>query len=79
MNVNDKKTTEPMGSGIGNFVKGDEITSIAQLQVGDLLADLSPQFGALNLMNVLPIAEDGTFSVGKSAVETKQDQTLLEF
>jgi hypothetical protein len=56
----DNTTAELRGLGIGTFVKGEEITSIGQLRVGDLLADFSPQFNALNLMKVLEIVEDGS-------------------
>jgi hypothetical protein len=57
MKTQEKKIT---GSGIGKFRKGEEIVSVSQLRVGDLLADFSPQFNAMNLMKVVEIAEDGS-------------------
>jgi len=56
--------TKVRGSGVGNFVSGTEITTIAQLHVGDLAASFSPQFNALNLMRVTRITEDGSRAYG---------------
>ena len=47
-----KPTSAPGGSGFGPYSKGEQITDISNLCVGDLLLEHSVQFNANNVVRV---------------------------
>lgn len=53
--------TATSGRGFGLYVKGDRISSVSDLHVGDLLLEHSPQFNADNTIIVSRELEDRVY------------------